>query len=128
MTAPQQSYFDFHYEDEDNLFEEINEFYAFQEVEQLAENLRIWQQSSDFKGGASGVVRLLMRCLLIVLRRWVGQPNTEWTTASASERKLYVISLLENLEHQDSYTRYATARRLLYLLQGTSWKCVYARQ
>jgi len=61
-TDPQQSYFDFHYEDEDNLFEEINEFYAFQEVEQLAENLRIWQQSSEFKGGASSVVRLLVRC------------------------------------------------------------------
>jgi len=48
----QQSYFDFHYEDEDNLFEEMNEFYAFQEVEQLTENLRMWQQS-DFNSGMS---------------------------------------------------------------------------
>lgn len=44
--------------------------------------------------------------------------SAEWTAAGAPERKLYVVSLLENLEHQDSYTRYATARRLLYLLQG----------
>ena len=49
----QQSYFDFHYEDEDNLFEEMNEFYAFQEVEQLTENLRMWQQTGDFNGGTS---------------------------------------------------------------------------
>jgi hypothetical protein len=30
----------------------MNEFYAFQEVEQLTENLRVWQQSGDFDGGA----------------------------------------------------------------------------
>ena len=36
------------------MFEEINEFYAFQEVEQLTENLRMWQQGGDFAGGDGG--------------------------------------------------------------------------
>ncbi len=118
----------------------MNEFYAFQEVEQLTENLRMWQQTGDFNGGTSvhnpTVVSLEM---LIEIRCgvWVGlisknnnmndndnddngNDNTEWTSTSPSQRKLYVVSLLENLEHQDSFMRYATARRLLYLLQGTS--------
>lgn len=70
MPIGQQSFFDFHYEDEDNLFEEINEFYAFQEVEQLAENLRMWQQSGDFgggRGGASTVGRSVGRLVALLM-------------------------------------------------------------
>jgi hypothetical protein len=43
----QQQHYDFRYEDEDNVFEEINEFYAFVEADQLGENLRLWQGSFD---------------------------------------------------------------------------------
>ncbi|PVF94747.1 hypothetical protein CPB86DRAFT_808407 [Serendipita vermifera] len=88
---PKQTYYDFHYEDEDNLFEEINEFYAFIEVEQLAENLRVWQGSFD----------------------------GDWTKAPYAKRKACIVNLLEDLEHKDSLVRYNATRRLLYLLQGS---------
>jgi N1221-like protein len=43
----QQTYYDFDYNDEDTIFEEINEFYSFIEADQLAENLRMWNGSFD---------------------------------------------------------------------------------
>ncbi|KAG8808488.1 Factor arrest protein 11, partial [Serendipita sp. 399] len=88
---PKQTYYDYHYDDEDTLFEEINEFYAFVEADQLAENLRVWT-SGPFKG--------------------------EWTKAPLQQRRAFIVTLLEDLEHRDSLTRYNAARRLLYLLQG----------
>jgi hypothetical protein len=46
----------------------MNEFYAFQEVEQLTENLRMWQQpGGDFHGGASVIRR---SSLAQVVDRW----------------------------------------------------------
>ena len=119
------------------MFEEMNEFYAFQEVEQLTENLRMWQQTGDFNGGTSVHNPTVVSLRLIEIRWgvWVGLISnnnnyhyhyTEWTGTSPSQRKMYVVSLLENLEHQDSFMRYATARRLLYLLQGTSTRIPFA--
>ncbi|CAG7848847.1 SubName: Full=Probable Protein required for hyphal anastomosis (HAM-2) {ECO:0000313/EMBL:CCA68099.1} [Serendipita indica DSM 11827] len=89
---PQQTFYDYHYDDEDSLFEEINEFYAFIEADQLAENLKVWQGSFD----------------------------GDWTKAPLQQRKTHVVALLEDLEHKDSLTRYNASRRLLYLLQGAS--------
>lgn len=104
----QQTYFDFRYEDEDNLFEEINEFYAFIEADQLAENLRLWQGS--FEGGQNQFSFLSYLLTLI---------SIEWTQATQTERKAHIVTLLENMEHRDSLVRYQTTRRLLYLLQGS---------
>lgn len=44
--------------------------------------------------------------------------NTDWTSAPYAQRKTHIVTLLENLEHQDSLVRYQASRRLLYLLQG----------
>lgn len=87
---PKQTYYDFEYKDEDTIFEEINEFYSFIEADQLAENLRMWQDS--FEG--------------------------DWTAAPYAQRKAHIVLLLENLEHKESLVRYQASRRLLYLLQG----------
>lgn len=46
------------------------------------------------------------------------RPLVDWTAAPHATRKAHIVYLLENLEHQDSWVRYQTARRLLYLLQG----------
>ena len=46
----QQSYYDFKYDDEDTVLNEIEEFYSYVEMPQVAENLKAWEGS--FPGGA----------------------------------------------------------------------------
>lgn len=41
--------YDFHYDDEDNVVNEINEFFAYVETTQTEENLKCWEGS--FQGG-----------------------------------------------------------------------------
>jgi hypothetical protein len=41
----QQSVFDFKYDDEDTVMNEIEEFYSYVETPQAAENLRAWESS-----------------------------------------------------------------------------------
>ena len=102
----QQTYYDFDYNDEDTIFEEINEFYSFIEADQLAENLRMWNGSFD--GGECDITAHSTRLL----------SPSDWTTAPYPQRKGHIVFLLENLEHQESWVRYQASRRLLYLLQG----------
>lgn len=45
----QQSFYDFRYDDEDTVMNEIDEFYSYVEMPQVAENLKAWQGS--FRGG-----------------------------------------------------------------------------
>lgn len=45
-----QSYYDFRYDDEDTVLNEIEEFYSYVEMPQVAENLKAWEGS--FTGGA----------------------------------------------------------------------------
>lgn len=45
----QQSFYDFRYDDEDTVMNEIDEFYSYVEMPQVAENLKAWQGS--FPGG-----------------------------------------------------------------------------
>ncbi|KAG8721177.1 Factor arrest protein 11 [Ceratobasidium sp. 394] len=95
MVGPQpkqrQQRFDFRYDDEDTVFNEIDEFFSYVEVPQYAENMRAWQ----------------------------GSFNGEWTRSSLADRKAHVELLLESLEHRDAEKRFVNARRLLYILQGT---------
>ncbi|KAG8741707.1 Factor arrest protein 11, partial [Ceratobasidium sp. 428] len=86
-----QQRFDFRYDDEDTVFNEIDEFFSYVEVPQYAENMRAWQ----------------------------GSFNGEWTKSSLADRKAHVELLLESLEHRDAEKRFVNARRLLYILQGT---------
>ncbi|KAK2466465.1 hypothetical protein APHAL10511_002107 [Amanita phalloides] len=88
---PKQSLFDFKYDDEDTVMNEIEEFYSYVEMPQAAENLRAWDGS--FPG--------------------------EWTRASLSERRAHAEILLESLEHRNAEVRFTNARRLFYILQGT---------
>lgn len=41
-----------------------------------------------------------------------------WTKSPAEKRRAHVEALLENLEHRDTESRFTSARRLLYILQG----------
>ncbi|QRV73145.1 striatin-interacting protein 1 [Ceratobasidium sp. AG-Ba] len=95
MVGPQpkqrQQRFDFRYDDEDTVFNEIDEFFSYVEVPQYAENMRAWE----------------------------GSFNGEWTKSSLADRKAHVELLLESLEHRDAEKRFVNARRLLYILQGT---------
>ncbi|KAF8631239.1 hypothetical protein AX15_002568 [Amanita polypyramis BW_CC] len=88
---PKQSWFDFKYDDEDTVMNEIEEFYSYVEMPQAAENLRAWE----------------------------GSFPREWTKATLAERKSHVEILLESLEHRNAEIRFTNARRLFYILQGT---------
>ncbi|KAK7695945.1 hypothetical protein QCA50_000584 [Cerrena zonata] len=92
-SAPKtkQSTYDFRYDDEDTVLNEIEEFYSYVEMPQAGENLKAWQ--GFFPG--------------------------KWTESSSAERRMHIDLLLEGLEHRDSEFRYASARRLFYVLQGT---------
>ena len=46
----QQCYYDFKYDDEDTVLNELEEFYSYVEMPQAAENLKAWRGS--FNGGA----------------------------------------------------------------------------
>ncbi|OJA15285.1 hypothetical protein AZE42_00929 [Rhizopogon vesiculosus] len=88
-----QSFYDFRYDDEDTVMNEIDEFYSYVEMPQVAENLKAW------KGSFPG----------------------EWTSpeTTSAQRKAHVEVLLESLEHRDAEIRFTNARRLFYVLQGT---------
>ncbi|KAF9247001.1 hypothetical protein BU15DRAFT_84575 [Melanogaster broomeanus] len=90
---PKQSFYDFRYDDEDTVMNEIDEFYSYVEMPQVAENLKAWHGS--FPG--------------------------EWTSSETTnaQRKAHVEVLLESLEHRDAEVRFTNARRLFYVLQGT---------
>jgi hypothetical protein len=45
----QQCYYDFKYDDEDTVLNELEEFYSYVEMPQAAENLKAWEGS--FQGG-----------------------------------------------------------------------------
>lgn len=45
----QQCYYDFKYDDEDTVLNEIEEFYSYVEMAQAAENLKAW--GGSFQGG-----------------------------------------------------------------------------
>ena len=49
VCVSQQSFYDFRYDDEDTVMNEIDEFYSYVEMPQVAENLKAWQGS--FSGG-----------------------------------------------------------------------------
>ncbi|KAG8863814.1 Factor arrest protein 11 [Tulasnella sp. 330] len=87
---PRQSIYDFRYEDEDTVSNEIEEFYSYVEMPQVGENWRAWQGS--FEG--------------------------DWIKSSFARRKAHVEILLESLEHRDAEIRFVNARRLQYVLQG----------
>ncbi|KAJ7068021.1 hypothetical protein C8F01DRAFT_1334094 [Mycena amicta] len=87
----QQWWYDYKYDDEDTVMNEIEEFYSYVEMPQVAENLRAWEGS--FPG--------------------------EWTKAPLATRKAHVEVLLESLEHKNAEIRFTNARRLFYILQGT---------
>ncbi|KAI0081683.1 N1221-domain-containing protein [Panus rudis PR-1116 ss-1] len=88
---PKQSYYDFRYDDEDTVLNEIEEFYSYVEMPQVAENMKAWEGS--FPG--------------------------KWIDAPFAQRKAHVERLLEGLEHRDAEFRFTNARRLFYVLQGT---------
>ncbi|KAH7916133.1 hypothetical protein BJ138DRAFT_688321 [Hygrophoropsis aurantiaca] len=90
---PKQSFYDFRYDDEDTVMNEIDEFYSYVEMPQVAENLKAWEGS--FPG--------------------------DWTSpdTTSAQRKAHVEVLLESLEHRDAEIRFTNARRLFYVLQGT---------
>lgn len=106
----QQCYYDFKYDDEDTVLNEIEEFYSYVEMPQAAENLKAWEGS--FQGG---MCKLLSCCALSINS---SGPWTEWTKSQPQRRRAHVELLLESLEHKDVEIRFTNARRLLYILQG----------
>ncbi|KAJ7086610.1 hypothetical protein C8R44DRAFT_650748 [Mycena epipterygia] len=86
-----QWWYDYKYDDEDTVMNEIEEFYSYVEMPQVAENLKAWE------GSFSG----------------------EWTKSPLATRKAHVEVLLESLEHRNAEIRFTNARRLFYIVQGT---------
>ncbi|KAG2013965.1 hypothetical protein CC2G_010822 [Coprinopsis cinerea AmutBmut pab1-1] len=91
QQKPKQSWYDFKYDDEDTVMNEIEEFYSYIEMSQVAENLKAWE----------------------------GCFPSEWTKAPLNQRRSHAERLLEGLEHRDAEIRFTNARRLFYVLQGT---------
>jgi len=106
----QQCYYDFKYDDEDTVLNEIEEFYSYVEMPQAAENLKAWEGS--FQGG---MCKLLSCAPRYQFKRSLW---TEWTKSQPQRRRAHVELLLESLEHKDVEIRFTNARRLLYILQG----------
>ncbi|KAL5527397.1 hypothetical protein ACEPAG_6188 [Sanghuangporus baumii] len=88
---PKEQLYDFKYEDEDTVINEIDEFFSYVEAPQIGENLKAWEGS--FPG--------------------------EWIKAPYGKRLAHVNLLLESLEHKDAVIRFTNARRLFYVVQGT---------
>ncbi|KAJ3840755.1 hypothetical protein F5878DRAFT_52130 [Lentinula raphanica] len=84
-------WYDFNYDDEDTVMNELDELYSYVEMPQVAENLRAWQ----------------------------GSFKDEWTTSTLEKRKSHIEYLLEGLEHKDAVIRFTNSRRLFYIVQGT---------
>lgn len=111
IVYSQQSFYDFRYDDEDTVLNEIEEFYSYVEMPQVAENLKAWEGS--FSGGeVSTMPSMIVRseCPSCTLQ--------EWTKATVQQRRAHIELLLESLEHRDPETRFTNARRLFYVLQG----------
>lgn len=108
----QQSFYDFRYDDEDTVMNEIDEFYSYVEMPQVAENLKAWQGS--FLGGTFSEPS----------DHWSPWRShllpPEWTSPETTDaqRRTHVELLLESLEHRDAEIRFTNARRLFYVLQG----------
>ncbi|KAJ3788830.1 hypothetical protein GGU10DRAFT_345110 [Lentinula aff. detonsa] len=86
-----QEWFDYNYDDEDTVMNELDELYSYVEMPQVAENFRAWQ----------------------------GSFKDEWTKISPEKRRSHVEYLLEGLEHKDVLIRFTNSRRLFYVVQGT---------
>ncbi|CAG8570418.1 9115_t:CDS:10 [Funneliformis caledonium] len=81
----------FTYTDTDSLSKEIDEFYSYVEISQCFENKKSFEEGFD----------------------------ESWTTCTISERRTYIEYLLETLELKDPEKRFCTAKKLLYIAQGT---------
>ncbi|OCB91552.1 hypothetical protein A7U60_g1178 [Sanghuangporus baumii] len=90
-SSKREQLYDFKYEDEDTVMNEIDEFFSYVEAPQIGENLKAWEGS--FPG--------------------------EWIKAPYRKRLAHVNLLLESLEHKDAVIRFTNARRLFYVVQGT---------
>ena len=99
--------YDFKYEDEDTVMNEIDEFFSYVEAPQTGENLKAWEGS--FPGG-----ELLSTYLIETMLT----ERIEWIKASYGKRLAHVNILLESLEHKDAVVRFTNARRLFYVVQG----------
>ncbi|KAG7097243.1 hypothetical protein E1B28_004613 [Marasmius oreades] len=91
QPKPKQWWYDFNYDDEDTVMNELDELYSYVEMPQVAENLKAWQ----------------------------GYYGEEWTKSSAAKRRLHVELLLDGLEQKDAVVRFTNSRRLFYIVQGT---------
>ncbi|KAH7105672.1 hypothetical protein BKA62DRAFT_690518 [Auriculariales sp. MPI-PUGE-AT-0066] len=91
QPKPKMAVYDYRYDDEDTVMNEIEEFYSYVEVPQVSENLKA------FRGSFSG----------------------DWVSATLAQKKAKIEFMLESLEHRDAEIRFTNARSLLYVLQGT---------
>lgn len=66
MLFVQQSLFDFKYDDEDTVMNEIEEFYSYIEMPQVAENMKAWEGS--FHDGMSMSPKLALPLLIPCLQ------------------------------------------------------------
>ncbi|KAG5352526.1 hypothetical protein C0989_001839 [Termitomyces sp. Mn162] len=115
LPKPKQSFFDYVYDDEDTVMNEIDEFYSYVEMPQVAENVKAWEGS--FISGTALCYFSPSAGLRLILTTTCR--TKDWTKAPVSQRKAHVELLLESLEHRDAEVRFTNARRLFYVLQGT---------
>jgi hypothetical protein len=88
---------------------EIEEFYSYIEMPQVAENMKAWEGS--FHDGMPSRLHVSI-CINLKI-------TGNWTKSPLSKRRAHVEYLLESLEHRDTEIRFTNARRLFYVLQGS---------
>lgn len=60
IVSVQQWWYDYNYDDEDSVMNEIDELYSYVEMPQVAENLKAWKGS--FPGGTPDTTESLHSC------------------------------------------------------------------
>ena len=84
------NYSDFEYDDDDNLINELNEFYSYLDVRSVLDNKE----------------------------EWINAGSIPWFNIGINERKDIVNNLLQGINDEKLSIRLKSCRKLLYIFQG----------
>lgn len=113
--------------DSDTLINELDEFYSYVEVGGVLEGRDAWTESReappvDQQQEPNGMGPPPVGCK--TWPDWCAEKgkisrSTAWTEADVRLKKSYLLHVLDRLEDKDPEVRFDSARRILYVAQGT---------
>ncbi|KAI8446653.1 hypothetical protein BY996DRAFT_7797118 [Phakopsora pachyrhizi] len=108
--------------DASDMFNELDEFYSYVEVPGVIEGRETWDYDPDAKSESKNQSPNQKSRSTRTWAQWVrdkGKRFSAWVDADPEVQKSYVIHLLDRLEDKDPEIRFDSARRILYITQGT---------